>query len=84
MATFQKNYESDQLAANVRIDLRRRTVDGSAQFYAVVLVSFNGGAKTITKKVLLDDLSATDRNALIQGGSALHALALAAISADDF
>jgi hypothetical protein len=90
MATIQKTYESDALAANVGIDLRKRTVSDGAdppvysdEYYGEVLVTFDGGRKSVRKEVKLSELTASQRNALVSGASAMHALAVSKVTIDD-
>lgn len=84
MASIQKTYESQPLAANVGIDLRKRVVEGADVYYGLIICAFDGGRHSIVKEVLLSELPADKQADAISAAQAFHAVALTKVTAEDF
>jgi hypothetical protein len=80
MSDIQKTYTSDSPLSNV--DARLTKAGGVYQ--GEVDIVFDGGRKTVTKTVLLADLTQEERDAGLLFYNALHAAGLALVAGDDF
>ena len=81
MATINRSYVSDAAQSGVRVELGK---DGAGEFYAIISVSFDGGKRNVSKRVLFSELNPAQEGSGIAFYNALHALALAKVAADDF
>lgn len=80
-----RTHKPDAAGLAPRAFLKARTLaDGSAQFYALVDVTYDKGTQSVTIEVLLTELTPQERANLKAGYQALHAAAMAKVKAEDF